>query len=108
MSLSTCEKCGGFIPLGPKASNRCEKCGSGVFENQPSTRIVKAIQNVMAAAEEAAIPMPNHSTISMSREDFEKIVKTLKDAVNDAMSYGESEADEGYEAVVALAEGMLK
>lgn len=31
MSLSTCEKCGGHIPLGPDASNRCEKCGEHVF-----------------------------------------------------------------------------
>jgi hypothetical protein len=27
MSLSTCEKCGGHIPLGPRASNCCENCG---------------------------------------------------------------------------------
>ena len=31
MSLSNCEKCGGHIPLGPDATNRCEKCGAGVF-----------------------------------------------------------------------------
>ena len=31
MSLSTCEKCGGHIPLGPDASNRCEKCGEHVM-----------------------------------------------------------------------------
>lgn len=31
MSLSTCEKCGGHIPLGPDASNRCEVCGAFVF-----------------------------------------------------------------------------
>lgn len=28
MSLSTCDNCGGHIPLGPKATNRCEKCGT--------------------------------------------------------------------------------
>ena len=33
MSLSTCEKCGGNIPLGPDATNRCEKCGEFVFGN---------------------------------------------------------------------------
>lgn len=32
MSLSTCEKCGGHIPLGPNATNRCESCGLGVFD----------------------------------------------------------------------------
>lgn len=32
MSLSTCDRCGGHIPLGPNASNRCESCGLGVFE----------------------------------------------------------------------------
>lgn len=31
MSLSTCEKCGGHIPLGPAASNCCEKCGEHVM-----------------------------------------------------------------------------
>jgi len=31
MSLSTCTKCGGHIPLGPHASNCCESCGAGVF-----------------------------------------------------------------------------
>ena len=30
MGLSDCE-CGGFIALGPTASNRCDKCGKGVF-----------------------------------------------------------------------------
>lgn len=33
MSLSTCEHCGGHIPLGPDASNRCENCGRGVFSS---------------------------------------------------------------------------
>ena len=32
MSLSTCEHCGGHIPLGPDASNRCESCGLGIFD----------------------------------------------------------------------------
>ena len=32
MSLSTCEKCGGHIPLGPDATNRCEVCGLGLFD----------------------------------------------------------------------------
>jgi hypothetical protein len=31
MSLSECTKCGGNIPLGPDASNVCERCGTGVF-----------------------------------------------------------------------------
>ena len=30
MGLSDCE-CGGTIALGPEASNRCDKCGAGVF-----------------------------------------------------------------------------
>lgn len=38
MSLSECLKCGGHIPLGPHASNRCESCGAGVLEPAaPST-----------------------------------------------------------------------
>lgn len=31
MSLSTCLNCGGNIPLGPDATNRCEACGEHVF-----------------------------------------------------------------------------
>lgn len=31
MGLSDCPKCGGFIPLGPDATNRCEKCGEHVL-----------------------------------------------------------------------------
>lgn len=30
MGLSDCE-CGGTIALGPDASNRCDRCGAGVF-----------------------------------------------------------------------------
>lgn len=32
MSLSECQACGGHIPLGPHASNRCESCGLSVME----------------------------------------------------------------------------
>lgn len=32
MGLSDCE-CGGFIALGPDASNKCDKCGDGVFSH---------------------------------------------------------------------------
>jgi hypothetical protein len=32
MSLSTCASCGGHIPLGPDATNRCEKCGLHVMD----------------------------------------------------------------------------
>lgn len=35
MSLSTCLECGGHIPLGPDATNRCEKCGAFVFGKAP-------------------------------------------------------------------------
>lgn len=34
MSLSTCT-CGGHIPLGPDASNRCDRCGKGPFDQFP-------------------------------------------------------------------------
>lgn len=33
MSVSECQKCGGHIPLGPDASNVCEDCGAGVFDD---------------------------------------------------------------------------
>jgi hypothetical protein len=45
MSLSTCEKCGGHIPLGLDASNICINCGSGVFnmsnELDPVIKLLK-------------------------------------------------------------------
>lgn len=45
MSLSTCEKCGGHIPLGSDASNKCINCGSGVFsmsnELDPVIKLLK-------------------------------------------------------------------
>ena len=31
MGLSTCDNCGGHIPLGPHETNRCTKCGSHVM-----------------------------------------------------------------------------
>lgn len=37
MSLSTCEKCGGHIPLGPDATNCCEKCGTHVMGRLPDS-----------------------------------------------------------------------
>jgi hypothetical protein len=38
MSLSTCT-CGGYIPLGPDASNRCDRCGKGPFDQFPPVDI---------------------------------------------------------------------
>lgn len=38
MSLSTCEKCGGEMDLGPTASNRCKDCGDHLFGNSLATR----------------------------------------------------------------------
>ena len=36
MSLSTCEHCGGHIPLGPDASNRCEvRAAYGIPDGVP-------------------------------------------------------------------------
>lgn len=34
MGISDCP-CGGFIPLGPDATNRCDVCGRGPFEQVP-------------------------------------------------------------------------
>lgn len=36
MSLSECLNCGGHIPLGPNASNRCEKCGRHFWDGTPA------------------------------------------------------------------------
>lgn len=35
MSLSICDYCGGHIPLGPCASNRCEECGRSLYCQEP-------------------------------------------------------------------------
>lgn len=45
MSLSTCE-CGGHIPLGPYATNRCEKCGASVFESPVTAMAALEIQRL--------------------------------------------------------------
>ena len=46
MSMPTCEKCGGFIPLGPDATNCCEQCGAPVFRTIPpmNTQRIQEIQ----------------------------------------------------------------
>lgn len=36
MGLSDCPKCGGHIPLGPHATNRCENCDAFVFDAHES------------------------------------------------------------------------
>lgn len=43
MSLSTCEHCGGHIPLGPDASNCCEKCGKYIFSSPRSPHLQSRI-----------------------------------------------------------------
>ncbi len=48
MSLSTCEKCGGHIPLGPAASNRCETCGAGVFDTTTEEAVRATLHNAAA------------------------------------------------------------
>lgn len=54
MSLSTCSKCGGHIPLGPHASNRCESCGAGVFDDPPGKLLEPTHAMIKAAIEDCA------------------------------------------------------
>lgn len=53
MSLSTCARCGGFIPLGPDASNCCVECGHHVFDIAPAD--VSDLKDARIAALEAEV-----------------------------------------------------
>lgn len=58
MSLSTCDHCGGDIPLGPNASNRCETCGEHVFGDSlciPETESEEAIKTRLRERVEATL-----------------------------------------------------
>ena len=57
MSLSVCGYCGGHIPLGPDASNRCDKCGRNLYyqERRPPVSGIDDSEIVAPQAENAAL-----------------------------------------------------
>lgn len=61
MSISDCP-CGGYISLGPEASNRCDKCGKGFFTDPPDTHETQALREqvrVLRAALEELVTLKN-------------------------------------------------
>ena len=47
MSLSTCVHCGGFIPIGPEATNCCEDCGAFVFGKPSGPDSIKKLEDMI-------------------------------------------------------------
>jgi len=70
MSISTCNKCGGFIPLGPKASNRCVKCGAGVFESQSSSPRMDVKAILEAASKNGTVRLSIESSSKQAKLSF--------------------------------------
>jgi len=69
MGLSDCE-CGGFIALGPTASNRCDKCGAGPFGRAKPPTLPQSLRILAIDMEKMA-----------SRMDAEGIGETLDHAI---------------------------
>jgi hypothetical protein len=86
MSLSTCEKCGGNIPLGPDATNRCEDCGEPVFsiQHRDATQACEACALIEARiAALRAERDAKDATITALRE----LARVLGDALEDSAPY---------------------
>lgn len=58
MSLSECLWCGGHIPLGPDASNCCEKCGKHVMSAPEKTTTPR--EELAESAIDAAMAVVRH------------------------------------------------
>lgn len=56
MGLSDCE-CGGFIALGPEASNKCDKCGAGPFGRARISTIPEALRTLARDMDKVATRM---------------------------------------------------
>ena len=96
MSLSTCEKCGGHIPLGPDATNKCEDCGEPIFKpfRAQGTRFLDAI----------SIEDHNRSILAIcsERDRYRKALLEISDACFGNLSKGEVENLAYYTAKNAL------
>jgi len=56
MGLSDCD-CGGFIALGPTASNRCDKCGAGPFGRERMPTIPETLRALAIDMDKVATRM---------------------------------------------------
>jgi hypothetical protein len=85
MSLSTCEHCGGHIPLGPDATNRCEKCGRGVFSGPRFPCFEEAERHVIAPVHHAACEAYDGGACTCGLTGLQARVKELEEALRDIM-----------------------
>jgi hypothetical protein len=91
VSLSTCEKCGGHIPLGPDATNCCEKCGTPVL-GKPAPTFAASLVNLGTQAQvpRAAALSTNVDAVELRKMDmaialakfFIPLITETKDADN--------------------------
>ena len=80
MGLSDCE-CGGFIALGPTASNRCDKCGKGVFSPSSSDSAERRAEYWKAELNAANVRIAE-------LEEFARDIAENWDCDDDAHKYG--------------------
>ena len=79
MSLSTCDYCGGHIPLGPCASNRCQECGRSLYcqESLPPVSGVGDSEIVALRTEVAMLRKENEALKKIERQRWENVNKTF-------------------------------
>lgn len=79
MSLSTCDYCGGHIPLGPDAPNLCNGCGRHVFEcaTLPPIAGINDSELVALRAEVVSLRKENESLKKIERRRWENVNKTF-------------------------------
>lgn len=82
MSLSECQHCGGHIPLGPNASNRCGKCGHPVMGIPAATAVT---DDQIARARTVHIPSLNPSGY-LHAEDAKRVLEAALGAAGDGIA----------------------
>jgi len=65
--MSDCQHCGGFIPLGPDATNRCNKCGRGYFNEPPK----HPLGHWLVLFEDTSVPPAIFPTEALARKFYE-------------------------------------
>ena len=91
MSLSTCLHCGGHIPLGPTATNRCEKCGKHVM-GEPNSGGGASYHHKMQAA--ASLNLAMHHRSKGEHELERSYARQQKYHINVSKAFVELEAEE--------------
>ena len=79
MSLSICSYCGGYIPLGPFASNCCVGCGRSRYcqEQLPPVAGIDDSELVAMRTEVARLRKENEALKKRERDRWEKVNETF-------------------------------